>query len=140
MTTSVPLTSIAKSGARFIGLGVDYFSRFCFADAVAQATSGNSVAILENKVVEKIGPSTNDTKPEGNQSCRFNHEPIALPILELTQTSPQDKILGLGTVECHEIDDDEDGGEFKLKRKAWADEVYGLKKAKLDRIPLTNWG
>lgn len=34
---------------------MDYFSRFLFADAVAQATSENSVAILEEKVVDKIG-------------------------------------------------------------------------------------
>ena len=50
-----PFTPIAKSGARFIGIAVDYFARFLFADAVAQATSENSVAILENKVVDKIG-------------------------------------------------------------------------------------
>lgn len=50
-----PFTPIAKSGARFIGIGVDYFARFLFADAVEQATSANTVAIFENKVVDKIG-------------------------------------------------------------------------------------
>ena len=50
-----PFTPIAKSGARLIGIGVDYLSRFLFADAVAQATSEDLVAILEEMVVDKIG-------------------------------------------------------------------------------------
>ena len=49
-----PVTPIAKSGTRFIGICVDYFARFLFADATAQATSANSVAILESKVVKRL--------------------------------------------------------------------------------------
>ena len=48
-------TPITKSEARFIGLSIDYFIRFLFADVVEQATSSNTVTILENKVVDKIG-------------------------------------------------------------------------------------
>ena len=58
------------------------------------------------------------------------------PTLEFEQTSPQNEIFGLGTVRCHEIEDEEDG-ELKLKRKALPDKVHGLKKAKLDQVPLT---
>ena len=60
-------------------------------------------------------------------------------MLEDMQTPPLDDILDQWMVRCHEMDDnkqDEDR-ELKLKRKASADDVKGLKKAKLDGIPLT---
>lgn len=50
-----PFTPVAKSGARYIGICVECFTRFGFADAVANATAANSVKILENQVVDKIG-------------------------------------------------------------------------------------
>ena len=54
-------TRVARSGTRFIGICVDYISRFLFADSVEQAISANSVAILENKVADKIGyPGADD--------------------------------------------------------------------------------
>lgn len=66
-----PITPIAKSGARFIGLNVDYFSRFLFGDAVSQATSSNSVQIMENKVVDKIGYPRAVYSDNGSHFKRF---------------------------------------------------------------------
>lgn len=54
---SLHFSNLIPSGARFIGLSVDYFCRFLFGDAVSQATSKNSAEIFENKVVDKIGYS-----------------------------------------------------------------------------------
>ena len=51
----IPITPIAKSGARFIGIVIDDLTRFLFAGAVEQVISANSIAVLETKVVDKIG-------------------------------------------------------------------------------------
>ena len=45
---------MAKLGARYIGLYIDYFTRFAFADTIAYTISANSIEILEIRVVEKI--------------------------------------------------------------------------------------
>ena len=57
-------------------------------------------------------------------------------ILQSQQTVSPDTIINPDEVRCHEIEDEEEcnNEEAKLKRKASAEEVAKLKRAKVDQV------
>ena len=50
-----PFTPVSKSGCKFIIMAVDYMTRFLFAEAVKEATSANTLAFVERRIVAIFG-------------------------------------------------------------------------------------
>ena len=76
-----PITPIAKSGARFMCISVDYFTRYLFADAMPSATSGNTVIFFERSVVQNFGwprmvYSDNGSHFKGNFDSKLKEQKV----------------------------------------------------------------
>ena len=91
-----PFTPIARSGARFIIIGVDYFTRFLFARAVPAATSSNTVAFVEDEIVRPFGWPRAFYHDNGSHFLKFFKDKLAeMQVKQITAPTTHPGSVGL---------------------------------------------